>query len=143
MSLRPCCSLDPMALKLTLKPHEKVIIGGAVITNGLSNATLFVENNVPLLREKDILTEDQATTPCRRIYLTVQLMYLGEIPNVELAGIYSQLVVDLLTAAPSMKDLISDITGYILESKYYQALKQAQLLIQYEEELLNHAPESR
>ena len=131
-----------MALKLSLKPHEKVIIGGAVISNGPAAINLTIENNVPILREKDILTEDQADTPCKRIYLVIQLMYLGEVPNVELAEIYSGLVTDLLAAAPSMKDLISSITGYILNEKYYQALKQAQQLIQYEEELLSHAPES-
>ncbi|MDK9719365.1 MAG: flagellar biosynthesis repressor FlbT, partial [Trichlorobacter sp.] len=103
---------------------------------------LFVENNVPILREKDILTEEQADSFCKKIYLVIQLMYLGEVPNVELAQIYGQLVTDLLVAVPSMKDLISGITAYILEGKFYQALKQAQQLIQYEEELLNHVPES-
>lgn len=130
-----------MALKLVLKPHEKLILGGAVITNGHTTATLSIENNVPILREKDILTQEQATTHCKQIYLTVQLMYLGEVPNVELAKIYGELVAELLAAAPSMKDLISAITGYILDGKYYQALKQAQQLIQYEEELLTHATE--
>ncbi len=131
-----------MALKLSLKPHERVVISGAVITNGPAACILFVENNVPILREKDILTEEQADTFCKKIYLVIQLMYLGEVPNVELAQIYGQLVTDLLVAVPSMKDLISGITAYILDGKFYQALKQAQQLIQYEEELLNHVPES-
>lgn len=131
-----------MALKLNLKPGERVIIGGAVLTNGATTTSLTIENNVPILREKDILTEEQADTYCKKIYLVVQLMYLGEVPNVELAQLYGQLVTELLAAVPSMKDLISGITGYILDGKYYQALKQAHHLIQYEEELLNHAPES-
>jgi len=131
-----------MALRLSLKPHERVIISGAVVTNGPAASILFVENNVPILREKDILTEEQADSFCKKIYLVIQLMYLGEVPNVELAQIYGQLVTDLLIAVPSMKDLISGITAYILDGKFYQALKQAQQLIQYEEELLNHVPES-
>jgi flagellar protein FlbT len=131
-----------MSLRLVLKPHEKVILGGAVITNGPSATTFSVENSVPILREKDILTEDQADTYCKKLYLIVQLMYLGSVPNVELANLYGKLVTELLVAAPSTKDLISTVTGYILDGRYYQALKQAQLLIQYEEELLNHASES-
>lgn len=130
-----------MALKLNLKSHERIIIGGAVITNGPVNTTLIIENSVPILREKDILTEEQADTYCKKIYLIIQLMYLGEIPNVELAQLYGTLVVELLAAVPSMKELISGITGHILEGKYYQALKQAQQLIQQEEELLNYVPE--
>jgi flagellar protein FlbT len=131
-----------MALKLALKPQEKVIIGGAVITNGNTACNLLIENNVPILREKDILTEEQADTFCKKIYLVVQLMYLSEGINLELTTHYTRLVDDLLTAAPSMKDLISGISGYILNGKYYQALKLAQQLIQYEEELLTYATES-
>lgn len=131
-----------MSLKLSLKPNEKVIIGSAVMVNGSKPAIISVENNVPILREKDILTEEQADTYCKKIYLVIQLMYLGENPNVDLAQLYGSLVAELLTAVPSMKDLISSITGYILNGKYYQALKQAQQLIQYEEELLTNATES-
>ncbi len=130
-----------MALKLSLKPHEKIIIGRAVVVNGPAATVLSVENNVPILREKDILTEEQADSFCKKIYLVIQLMYLGETPNVDLAQLYGSLVVELLTAAPSMKNLISGITAYILDGKYYQALKQAKQLIHTEEELLNHVSE--
>ncbi len=130
-----------MALKLSLKPQEKVIISKAVLVNGPTATTLSVENNVPILREKDILTEEEATTYCKKIYLVIQLMYLGEVPNVELATLYGQLAAELQAAVPSTKDLISGITGDILNGKYYQALKQAQQLMQHEEELLTHASE--
>jgi len=131
-----------MALKLSLRPHEKVIIGSAVIVNSGRPTSILLENNVPILREKDILTEEQADTFCKKIYLVIQLMYLDESPNVDLAQLYGSLVTELLAAVPSLKDLISGITGCILNGKYYQALKQAQQLIQYEEELLTHATES-
>ena len=42
-----------MALKLTLKPNEKVFIGGAVVQNGENPAELSILNDVPLLRGKD------------------------------------------------------------------------------------------
>jgi flagellar protein FlbT len=131
-----------MALKLSLKPNEKVIIGKAVLVNGPTSATISVENNVPILREKDILTEEEATSYCKKIYLLIQLMYLGEVPNPELGSLYSQLANELQTSVPSTKSLISEITGFILNEKYYQALKQAQQLIQHEEELLSHVPKS-
>ena len=41
-----------MALKIILKPHEKFILGGAVITNGDAKSAFIVENDVPILREK-------------------------------------------------------------------------------------------
>lgn len=128
-----------MPLKITLKPGERVIVGGAVLTNGPTVAHLLVENRVSLLREKDILTEAQATTPCKKIYLVIQLMYIGDGLTSELAQLYWDLVRDVLAAAPSTNDLISQISAYIVESSFYPALKVARKLISYEEELMDYA----
>ena len=51
-----------MPLKLTLKPNEKILIGTAVITNAGPKAELIVQNTVPVLRERDIITEEKADT---------------------------------------------------------------------------------
>jgi flagellar biosynthesis repressor protein FlbT len=128
-----------MPLVLTLKPGERVILGGAVIKNGPAVAHLQIENKVTLLREKDILTEAEATTPCKKIYLVVQLMYIGDGLTSELAQVYWDLVRDVLEAAPSTNDLISQMSAYIVESNFYPGLKVAKKLISYEEELLKHA----
>lgn len=131
-----------MSLKLTLKPHEKIVVGGAVIKNGASTCHFSVENNVPVLRQADIITEAEATTPCRRIYLAVQLMYIDGEKSDDILPIYRELVMELQGAVPSMKDLISQTSEYILTGKYYQALKQAKKLITYEEELLRNVSKS-
>ena len=128
-----------MPLQLTLKPGERVILAGAVIKNGPTVAHLQIENQVTLLRQKDILSEAEATTPCKKIYLVVQLMYIGGGLTTELAQLYWDLVRDVLAAAPSTNDLISQMSAYILENSFYPALKVAKKLISYEEELLTHA----
>ena len=64
-----------MALKITLKPNERMIIGGAAVTNGNSKCELLIENNVPILRQKNILKKEEANTPCSRIYFIIQVMY--------------------------------------------------------------------
>jgi flagellar protein FlbT len=128
-----------MPLQLTLKPGERVIVAGAVLTNGPSVAHLQIENHVPLLRQKDILAEAEATSPCKKIYLVIQLMYIGDGLTAELAQVYWELVRDVLAAAPSTNDLISEISAYIVSSSFYPALKVAKKLISYEKELLNHA----
>jgi len=131
-----------MALKLTLKPHERIIIGGAVIKNGAASCHLLIENNVPILRQTDILSESEANSPCRRIYFIIQLLYIDGDKNPELQPMYWELVSDVLGAAPSMKDMISQISQLIIKAKFYQALKIAKKLIQYEEELLNNFTKS-
>lgn len=128
-----------MALKISLKPHERLIIGGAVVTNGDTKCDLIVENNIPILRQKDILREEEVNTPCRRIYFLVQLMYVDEGNLVTHHGTYWNLVRDVVQAAPSTIVLIDQISEEILNARYYQALKLARKLIEYEKELINHA----
>src|ERR1700751_5446154 len=52
-----------MALKVELKPHERIIIGSCVITNTDQRARLLIDgDNVPILREKEILNPEMADT---------------------------------------------------------------------------------
>jgi flagellar protein FlbT len=124
-----------MALKILLKPHEKFIIGRAVIVNGDAKSAFVVENDVPILREKDILSLTAADTPCKKIYFAVQLMYIDE---KNLAGhhkTYWDLVKDVADAAPSVKPLLAEISENILNGRYYPALKLTKKLIDYEREV--------
>ena len=55
-----------MPLRLDLKPHEKLFVGGAVLVNGDSRCTLTVLNDVSILREKDILHPEDANASAAR-----------------------------------------------------------------------------
>ena len=119
-----------MALKITLKPNEKMVIGGAVITNGnMKNTDLIIENNVPILRQKDILSEKDATSPCSRIYFLIQLMYIDEENLATHQHAYWKLVRELLDAIPRLTGHIDQINENILGGNCYQALKLASELI--------------
>ena len=131
-----------MALKISLKPGEKAIISGAVVTNGNARSDLFIENRVVILREKDIMKEAEADTPCRRIYFTIQLMYIDDENVVEHHRTYWELVRDVVAAAPSTLSLIDQISGHILGAEYYKALKLTRKLTDYEEETVKNARES-
>jgi flagellar protein FlbT len=124
-----------MALKIILKPYEKFIIGGAVITNGDAKSAFIVENEVPILREKDILAPAAADTPCKRIYFAIQLMYVDEKNLPEHHKTYWELVKDVADAAPSRKPMLKEISENILNAQYYQALKLTKKLIDYEREV--------
>lgn len=126
-----------MALKITLKPHEKFILGGAVIANGDAKSTFVLENDVPILREKDILTLKSANTPCRKIYFAIQLMYVDGKNLPEHHKTYWELVREVAKAAPSTKALLQGISNDILNDRYYQALKLTKKLIEFETEVVN------
>ena len=65
-----------MPLKLVLKPHERVVLNQAVIVNGRQKAELILENKASVLRERDIMTEEGADSPAKKVYFVVQMMYL-------------------------------------------------------------------
>jgi flagellar protein FlbT len=126
-----------MSLKITLKPHEKFILGTAVIANGDAKSTFVIENDVPILRGKNIMTFASADTPCKKIYFAIQLMYVDNKNLPEHHKTYWELVRDVAQAAPSTKPLLQEISNEILNDRYYQALKMTKKLIDYEQEVVN------
>jgi flagellar protein FlbT len=126
-----------MALKISLKPAEKMIIGGAVVKNGDAKTELFIENKVPLLREKDIMSEDNAQTVAQRIYFTIQLMYIDQGNLINHHNTYWNYVQELTRAAPSIIGLIDQISEKIVGNNHYQALKLSRKLIDYEKEMMS------
>ncbi len=127
-----------MALKVELKPGERIILGECVITNTDQRTRLLIDGQTAILREKDILTSEQADTPAKRIYLAIQLMYTSKEPRAH-HEVYFALIRDILGAAPSMWPHIESINNHILTGEMYKALKDAKKLIAYEGELLANA----
>jgi flagellar protein FlbT len=124
-----------MGLKVELKPGERIIIGDSVVTNDDQRTRLVIEGDAPILREKDIMTVEAADTPCKKIYLVVQLMYLSRDPKTH-HELYFTLMKETLTAAPSTGPYFDRINNQILTGNIYKALKETQALIEYEKELL-------
>jgi flagellar protein FlbT len=127
-----------MALKVELKPGEKILIGDCVVTNGDTRTRFLLEGTAAILREKDIMTNTRADTPAKRLYLTVQLMYISDDPR-QKHDLYFAIVRDIVQAAPSAWAHIENINNHILTGDLYKALKAAKKLIEYEQELLAHA----
>jgi flagellar protein FlbT len=127
-----------MALKISLKPHERLIIGGAVVSNGNSKSELVVENSVPVLRGRDILRERDAESPCKRIYFAIQLMYVDQENLLEHHKTYWELIRDLSEAAPSRRPVLQEISTNVLNGRYYKALKLTRSLIAYEQEAMEN-----
>ena len=128
-----------MALRLRLKAGERVIVGGAILRNGSKGTELVVENETPVLRQNDVLRLDAVRTPCERIYLTIQLMYLDDSAPGLYAEAYRELTDEVLAAAPSCTELVHAIDEQVLAGRMFQALRTARRLIEHERELIAHA----
>lgn len=124
-----------MALIIDLKPGEKILIGTAVITNDQQRTRLHIAGEAPILREKDVLQEDEADTPCKKVYFLVQCMYLARNPR-EYHPKYFEMLKIIQQAAPSTSIFFMRINEQIIQGHYYKALREAKDLIAHETELL-------
>ncbi|MGD9638827.1 MAG: flagellar biosynthesis repressor FlbT [Alphaproteobacteria bacterium] len=123
-----------MPLKIELKPHEKIIVGEALITNDSERTRLYIEGNAPILREKFIMREAEANTPCKKVYYVVLQMYLSKTP-INLHNTYFKLIGEVQSAAPSLMPIILKINDSIQSGEYYNAIKHSDELISKEKEI--------
>ncbi len=127
-----------MSLKIELKPRESIIIGDALITNDNDRIRFYIDGNVPILREKFILREKDATTPAKRVYFIVQQLYLSG-GNKDLQKLFVEFVRDINEAAPSLREYVTKVAEAVIVGDYYAAIKNSSELINKEEELFGEA----
>ena len=106
-----------MPLTINLKPHERLIVNGVVIENSGPAAKILVHNNAALLREKDIVTEEQANTSARRIYFAIQCQYLFPAKGDVFLPIIEKFLAEFEEAAPSTAALIGEIRGLVRDGR--------------------------
>jgi len=133
-----------MPLKLSLKPGEKFVLNGAVVQNGDRRSSLLLQNKASVLREKDIMQQDEAASPARRIYFPVMMMYLEPASDLDaLHDEFMQRLSDFMGAVRN-PDVLTDcvnISRHVMIKEYYKALMLCRRLIEYEDERLgNVAP---
>ena len=131
-----------MPLKLSLKPGEKFVLNGAVVQNGDRRGVLILQNKASVLREKDIMQEEDVTSPARRIYFPVMMMYLDE------AGAeryYDEFVrrltefMGVIKNPPVFAECVA-VSKHCMAREYYKALMLCRKLNEYEDERLGNVP---
>lgn len=124
-----------MPLRIELGPHERIIIGDAAIRNGPRRATFIIETKTKILRERDVIFESEADTPCKRLYLALEEVYLANDPSEAEVRFMAQ-ANDIMAAVPSTGPYIARIYALINDGSHFKALKEAKTLLAYEAELL-------
>ncbi|MEQ8301562.1 MAG: flagellar biosynthesis repressor FlbT [Hyphomonas sp.] len=123
-----------MPLKLSLKPGETFVVNGAVVRNGDRRGVLLLENQARVLREKDILRPNEATTPVRRVYFAIMQMYLlGETEGPAYTQT-AEAVAALLAAGSSEEERASvlEISADVAAADLYRALSRCRKLMSAE-----------
>ncbi len=129
-----------MALNLTLKPGEKFVVNGAVMVNGDRRSHLLIQNNVSILREKDVMQQADANTPVKRIYFAIQLLYLDEASRPQYYADFADRLQEFMGVIrdPDILDKCASILDDVNGNRYYRALLTAKKMFAFERERLNY-----
>jgi flagellar biosynthesis repressor protein FlbT len=128
-----------MPLKLKLAAHERLIVNGAVMVNGGCRTTLIIRNFAHIMREKDVLQEEDANTPTRRLYFILQAMLMQPPPPEPLKASYRLAHTQLTVAYERPENLLilAEVDRMVELGDFYKAMMKLHPLIAYEAELLN------
>jgi flagellar biosynthesis repressor protein FlbT len=128
-----------MPLKLILKPNEKLIVNGVVVSHNARHAvTLTFHNKAQLLQQKDVLLPEEATTPLLRTYFALQCMYLDR-ENMEAHQTQFMTLSSELFAATSNAEIrgaIATAIHHIGVGEFYRALSALRAALPVEKRLL-------
>lgn len=132
-----------MPLKLSLKPHEKFIVNGVVIENGDRRTSLVVQNKAAILRDKDILQPDEATTPARRIYFPIQMMYIENEREAFWQTEFAARMLEFMNAisTPDAVEICLAVSRDVMAGEHYRALMKCRKLFDFERERLTYVPD--
>ena len=112
-----------MPLKFSLRPGEKVIVNGAVIGRGEEPGTFYLYNKANFLRGREVMKEESATTLEKKLYLTIQLMYLFPEDLAESIKKFTAILEQLVNERPERADELDHVAQFVLQQDYYRALK--------------------
>lgn len=133
-----------MPLKLSLKPGEKFVLNGAVLTNGDKRISLVIQNKASVLREKDIMQPESAVTPAKRIYFPIMMLYLGPDCAETYYNDFALRMGEFMGAIQNRAALATcvEISRSVMSGAYYKALMLCKKLFEFEGERLNYDTQS-
>ena len=131
------------ALKISLKPNEKIYINGAVLRVD-RKVSIELLNDVQFLLENHVLQADEASTPLRQLYFIVQVMLMNPGGAVEALTMFRRSLPLLLASFrdEQVKTALKDIDRLVSEGHVYEALKTIRALYPIEKNILQQGSEA-
>lgn len=128
-----------MALKLTLKPDERIIVNGCAMRNSGRRHVLTIESQADVIRGHDLLDPDGVVTPVRRVYFLIQTaLTRADLRDDLLSPIQKQLAVLATVFGGSNVGQIFEAANFVSIGDYYKALSALRPVLRHEETIMAH-----
>jgi flagellar biosynthesis repressor protein FlbT len=128
-------------LRLKLRPHERVLINGAVIENGTSQVELRVLSpDTRILRLRDALHPEEVNTPTKRVCYIAQLLVAGEVNAAQAVPQFVRGLVALkqVFLDPGSQAVMDEALRFVHARNYYKAMQCTRRLLAYEKLVLEN-----
>ncbi len=131
------------ALKITLRPNEKIYVNGAVIKVERKTTLEFL-NDVQFLLESHVLQVEAANTPLRQLYFIAQIMLMNPGGAAETRDMFRKSLTMLLASFenPDICAALKQVDRLVGEGQVFEALKAIRALYPLEAKVLQPAPAS-
>ena len=129
-------------LRITLRAGERVFVNGAVLKVDRKTTLEFL-NDVTFLLESHVMQAEDATTPLRQLYFTVQLMLMDP-SSAEAARQLFETSHRAMMRAYRNRDVIDgleDVRDLIERDRCFEALKRLRGLIPIEDGIIGERAE--
>jgi len=129
---------DMANLVLELKPGETMVINGAIIRFH-TKSRIELASRARFLFGKQIMSPEEATTPAKKIYYAVQVIYIGVHEERDSALIHLRHLITILrdNAIPtSVRQMLEMIEDHAVNDNCYLALKLGRQMINHEDTML-------
>lgn len=133
-------------LVLRLGPHEKFLVNGVVIENGDRRVRLRVcTQDAHILRLRDALPPEEATTPVKRLYYAAQLAVAGEADADQAKTELTQGLEALRKAFGEhiCRDDLDAALAYARQGKFYHVMRRLSRVMPHENALLSIAASAK
>lgn len=125
------------ALKISLKPGERMFLNGAVIRVD-RKVTIELMNDVQFLLEAHVLQAEHASTPLRQLYFILQVMLMNPSGAADARDMFKQSLPLLLASFANERILagLKQVDRLVAEAHVFEALKLIRSLYPLEEACL-------
>lgn len=125
-----------MGLRLTLKPNERLLVNGCVIRNADRRQMLTVETHADIVRETDLLKEDEARTPVKEVYFFIQACLLDPAKREKLVPMIQKKLGQMVPVFhDEVGQHIFEAANHVSHTDFYKAMRALRPLMAYEARL--------
>lgn len=125
-----------MSLVIELAPFEMAIVEDELLRNGAEPQKISVSHETRILREHEILMQEEANTPAKMLYLAIEHAFLAKTNHDVIRVHIDRIAHELAAAVPSLQEPIAHVLALVDAGELRDGLAKMRAVIAVEASIL-------